>query len=197
MNVLQRFENEFNELVTVAYDTYWELGVLPRNKFSIVLQNTIAQALADKRRTFDLTREDLEQQLTLLWLSYYKQYNSKESKPDTSLKSYMIRRSIWGLRDWLRYEVNVTTEEYTIPEIEEAESEFKIDLMFLLYGVEFVLLKDLSPYERYIIFLKFKEDKSILQMSRILQKDRKVVKSHFDSIIERIKENHRNGLQNK
>ena len=195
MDVLQRFKNEFNELVSVAYDTYWERDVFPKNKFSIVLQDTIAEALSDRKRTFNLTKEDLEQQLALLWLSYYRQYTSKKDKPETSLRSYIIRRSIWGLRDWLKHEVNIVTEEYTIPGAEEEiEDEFKIDLMFLLHGIDFVLLKNLSPYERYIIFLKFKEDKSILQMSHILQKDRRVIKNHFDSIITRIKENHSNGL---
>ncbi len=198
MNVLQRFRNEFEELVSVTYDTYWERDVFPKNKFSIVLQDTIAEALSDRERTFNLTKEDLEQQLALLWLSYYRQYTSKKDKPETSLRGYIIRRSIWGLRDWLKYEVNIVTEEYAIPEAEkEIEDEFKIDLMFLLHGIDFILLKNLSPYERYIIFLKFKEDKSILQMSHILQKDRRVIKNHFDSIITRIKENYSDGLQNK
>jgi len=194
MDVLKRFENEFNELVSVTYDSYWERKVFPKDKFSVVLRDTITNALINKKRTFDLTKEDLEQQLALLWLSYYKQYNSKEDKPETSLKSYIIRRSIWGLRDWLKYEVSVITENFMIPETEVPESEFKIDLAFLFHGVEFTLLKDLSPYERYIIFLKFKEDKSILQMSHILQKDRRMVKSHFDSIIKRIKESYYNEL---
>jgi len=197
MNVLQRFRNEFEELVSVTYDTYWERDVFPKNKFSIALEDTITEALSDRKRTFNLTREDLEQQLALLWLSYHKQYNSKKNKPETSLRSYMIRRSIWGLRDWLRYEVNIVTEEYSIPETEDTENEFRIDLTFLLHGMDFTLLNNLSPYERYIIFLKFKEDKSILQMSHILQKDRRVVKNHFDSIIIKIKENYSDGLQNK
>ena len=78
---------------------------------------------------------------------------------------------------------------FSIPETEDTENEFRIDLTFLLHGMDFTLLNNLSPYERYIIFLKFKEDKSILQMSHILQKDRRVVKNHFDSIIIKIKEN--------
>jgi hypothetical protein len=197
MNVLQRFRNEFEELVSVAYDTYWERDVFPKDKFSIALQDAITEILSDRKRTFNLTREDLEQQLALLWLSYYKQYNSKKNKPEASLRSYIIRRSIWGLRDWLRYEVNIVTEEYSISETEDTENEFRIDLTFLLHGMDFTLLNNLSPYERYIIFLKFKEDKSILQMSHILQKDRRVVKNHFDSIIIKIKENYSDGLQNK
>ena len=132
----------------------------------------------------------------MLWLTYYKQYNLKDKKPETSLRSYILRRSIWGIRDWLKYELSIVTEEFRTEE-EESEIGFKIDLMFLLQGAECVLLRELSPYERYIIFLKFKEEKSILQMSRILQKDRRVIKNHFDSIILKIKENHSNGLQNK
>ena len=73
---------------------------------------------------------------------------------------------------------------------EESEPDFKLDLKFLLTGTNYGPLKSLCGYERYIIFLKFKEDKSILEMSRILQKDRRVVKKHFDLIIEKIKESY-------
>jgi hypothetical protein len=197
MNVLKRFEDEFNELVNTAYDTYWEQDPFPKEKFSVVLKTTLTEALIGKERTFNLTKEDLEQQLSLLWLHYLEQYNSKKNKPGTSVRSYLIRRSIWGLRDWLRYELNITTEEYTPFHEEEVDSEFKIDLMFLLKGTDYHCLKGLSPYERYIIFLKFKEDKSILQMSYILQKDRRVIREHFNSIILKIKENNFNGLQDK
>ena len=198
MDVLQYFKNEFDELVSVAYGAYWELDTFPKNKFSIALQDAISDTLLDKKRTFNLTREDLEQQLALFWLSYTKQYHSKKTKPGTSLKIYLIRRSIWGLRDWLRQEINIVTEEYRpFEEKLEIDNDFKIDLMFLFHGIEASLLKDLSPYERYLIFLKFKEDKSILQMSYILQKDRRIIKNHIDSIIIKLKENHSNGLQNE
>ena len=194
MNVLERFEYEFNELVDVAYNTYWEGDVLLKEKFSVVLHDTLVRSLDTKKRTFQLTKEDLKQHLSLLWLTYYQQYRSK--KPETSIKGYLLKRSIWGLRDWLSYETNIVTECYN-PITPEYESEFKIDLIFLLEGTDYSFLKELSPYERYIIFLKFKEEKSILQMSRILQKDRRVVKNHFDSIILKIKENYSNGLQDK
>ena len=196
MNVLERFEYEFNELVNVTFDTYWELNALPKEKFSTILHKTLLESMGDKKRSFYLTKEELKQHLSLLWLTYYKQYNLKDKKPETSLRSYILRRSIWGIRDWLKYELSIVTEEFRTEE-EESEIGFKIDLMFLLQGAECVLLRELSPYERYIIFLKFKEEKSILQMSRILQKDRRVIKNHFDSIILKIKENHSNGLQNK
>jgi hypothetical protein len=197
MNVLERFKNEFNELVDITYNTYWDSDAFPKEKYSVILHDTLVESLDNRERTFNLTREDLKQHLSLLWLTYYKQYNSKDKKPETSLRSYMIRRSIWGIRDWLKYETNIVTEEYNPSFEKELESDFKIDLMFLLDGTGSVFLRELSPYERYLIFLKFKEDKSILQMSNILQKDRRVVKNHFDSIISKIKENYSNGLQNK
>jgi len=196
MNILERFEYEFNELVNITYDTYWELNPLPREKFSNILCETLKTSLMGKERSFDLSKEDLKQHLSLLWLSYYRQYQSK--KPETSLKGYILRRSIWGIRDWLSYEMNIVTEFYD-PDLKEENFDFgfKLDLIFLLQGSDFNFLKGLSPYERYIIFLKFKEEKSILQMSHILQKDRRVIKNHFDSIILKLKENHSDGLQNK
>ena len=196
MNIVEQFESEFNEFIDVTYKTYWNEDVLPRQNFSSTLHKTLKKSLGNKKRTFDLTKEDLEQHLSLLWLIYEEQYNHKDKKPDATLKTYIIRRSIWGLRDWLSYEINIVTEEYNPRLDEEIEKEFKLDVLFLLEGSECFLLKELSPYERYIIFLKFKEDKSILQMSYILQKDRRVVKKQFDSIISKIKERHFNELQN-
>ena len=193
MNVLQNFQDDFTELVRVTYNTYWDLPVYPKKKFSTVLQTFLIEILKGRELTFDLTKEDLEQELSLLWLSYYKQYTSATSKPDTSLKNYILRRSLWDIRDWIKHHLNIVTVHSVDPEPANGIG-FKIDLMFLLKGTEINLLKNLSPYERYLIFLKFKEEKSILQMSYILQKDRRVVKNHFDLVINKIKENHSNGI---
>ena len=156
----------------------------------------MSEILFNKKRSFYLTKEDLNQHLSLLWLSYYKQYTSKEKKPEVSLRTYLLRRSIWGIRDWLNYETNIITEDAYYTKNELVETGFKLDLKFLIEGTDFQLLSVLSPYERYLIFLKFKEEKSILQMSFILQKDRRIVKKHFDLIMQKIKENSTNGILN-
>ena len=69
---------------------------------------------------------------------------------------------------------------------------FKLNLRFLLEGSNNRLLKDLSGYERYIIFLVFKEEKNMVEMSKILQRDRRAIKNHYEKILERIKGNYEN-----
>lgn len=192
MDVFKKLRKDFNELIKITYNTYWNLSVNPQKNYSIYLIKILEEVLEDKERTFNLSKEDLKQELRTLWLSYQRQYQINEYESDITLRSYIIRRSVWDLRDWIKRHVNVVSVDPTLELEQEDENilEFKLDLMFLLKGTSYGPLKHLCGYERYIIFLKFKEEKSILEMSKILQKDRRIVKKHFDLIIEKIKESY-------
>ena len=67
----------------------------------------------------------------------------------------------------------------------------------MLKGSSSNLLKNLSPYERYIIFLVFKEEKDFVEMSKILQKDRRSIQQHYKKIIEKVKNNNEEALKKR
>jgi hypothetical protein len=189
MDVFKKLRKDFNELVKITYSTYWNLSVDPQKNYSTYLRRILEEVLKDKECTFNLIKEDLEQELRTLWLSYQRQYKINNYELNITLRSYIIRRSVWDLRDWVKRHVNIISVDPNL-EIEEENKnilDFKLDLMFLLRGTNHGPLKYLCGYERYIIFLKFKEEKSILEMSKILQKDRRIIKKHFDLIIEKLK----------
>ena len=190
MNVFLKFKKDFNELIETTYNTYWDLPLIPQKNYSTYLHKILKEVITDSNSDFYLNKEDLKQELCTLWLSYQEQFLVKHEKSQLSLRSYLIRRSLWDLRDWIKKNINIISVDPTFFIEEESEPDFKLDLKFLLTGTNYGPLKSLCGYERYIIFLKFKEDKSILEMSRILQKDRRVVKKHFDLIIEKIKESY-------
>ena len=185
MNSLEKFSEDFDELIEVTYNTYWDLPVIHKKSFSKSLEEIILDIPITNRNSFNLTLNDLRQELSSFWLKYEKQY--KNPKENVALRSYLIRRSIWDIRDWLKRQTNIVVTDPFLGVKNDCVAEFKLDLLFLFEGTNYPPLRILSPYERYIIFLKFKEEKSILQMSKILQKDRRVVKSHFDSIIKKLK----------
>ncbi len=194
MNVLENFKDLFDDLVDMTYDTYWDQELYPKNKSLLALHGNLKELFQNKKRNLDLTKEEIEQQLALLWLGYDKQYYSKKIKPTSSIKGYLTYRSIWGIRDWLKYELNILKEyAYSFPE-EDPIYEFKLDLNFLIKGVNYNLLANLSPYERYLIFLKFNEDKNLKEIAKIVQKDSRMIKKHLNSILYKLKETRADGL---
>ena len=196
MNVLENFKDIFEDLVNITYDTYWDQELYPKAKCLVALQENLHELFKTRKRSLVLTREEIEQQLSLLWLGYEDQYYSNKSKPTSSIRGYLTYRSIWGIRDWLKYELNIIREcQFVYPE-EELEYDFKIDLNFLIKGVNYNLLADLSPYERYLIFLRFNEDKNLKEIARIVQKDSRMIKKHLGSILTKLKDSSHNGLQN-
>ena len=192
MNVLEKFSNDFKEFVKVTYNTYWELPVIHRKKFSKALEEIIINSLKNEERIFDLNIEDLKQEIRFFWLKYEKQYNEEEVKERISLRSYIVRRTIWDIRDWIKKHNKIIKIDYDEVNVNDEYTEFKLNIRFLLKGTNFKLLKNLSPYERYIIFLVFKEEKNMLEMSKILQKDRRIIKIHYHKILEKIRENYKN-----
>ena len=74
MGALNKFHEDFNELVDVTYNTYWGLPVIYRKAYSKALEEAVLETLVNKNSSFDLRLEDLKQQVSLFWINYEKQY---------------------------------------------------------------------------------------------------------------------------
>ena len=59
---------------------------------------------------------------------------------------------------------------------------FKLNVSFLAHGTDFYPLSELSPYERYLIFLKYQEDRNILEIAQVVQKDKMTIQRHLKKI---------------
>jgi hypothetical protein len=62
------------------------------------------------------------------------------------------------------------------------EPGFRLNLPFLARGTDFYPLSELSAYERYLIFLKYKEDRNILEIAQVVQKSKMTVQRHLKRI---------------
>jgi len=129
MNSLDRFSEDFEELIEVTYNTYWNLPVIYRKSFSKSLEQTILNISIHNKHIFDLTMADLRQELSSFWLKYEKQY--KNQKGNVVLRSYIIHRSIWDIRDWLKRHTSIVDIDPTLGVEDNSRAEFKLDLLFL------------------------------------------------------------------
>lgn len=149
---------------------------------------TLARALrevmngVDRRRR--ILKEDISQQLALLWLEYNKEYDIR--KPHVSRRRYLIWRSIWGLKDWLRNELklhDIPVDPWTLPK----EPRQKIDVHFLVAGSKNYPFSLLSPYERYLLFLRFYKDLSLVEMASLMKKSTPTVRKQLTQVIQKLR----------
>jgi hypothetical protein len=132
------------------------------------------------------SREDMEQQLYLLWLVFFASY--ARSKPDVDIEKYLLMRSVWAMRDWVWQQMRVMTTNGGLNG-EVPGYGFTLDMRFLMFGSGFYPLSELSPYERYLIFLRFSHDQSIEEMSKTLHKSRHVVGKQLNKTITKLRRN--------
>ena len=135
----------------------------------------------------NLSKEDLlevSQQFLLYFLEADRQYKTKI--PHVSYRSYITRRIVWGMRDWLIKQSRIVTV-YPYYYFTKERPDLLLDLNFLLYGTQIFPFSILSPYERYLIFLHFREEKSILEISYMVQSKWETVKGHLSSTIDKLR----------
>ena len=68
----------------------------------------------------------------------------------------------------------------------EEEKCLRLDMSFFQERLIFPL-DSLLPYERYLIFLKYKAEKSIVEMAHILQKNRDTVSNQLKRIHDKLR----------
>jgi hypothetical protein len=165
-NVLETYRSDFNDLVETSYRALYSLKPYSDKTPLITLHRYLSE-YSDKTK---IEREDLSQQLACLWLKYSADYDAR--RPAIHIRQYLIRLSVWGLRGWVKRQAHLEKlpAAFFLPEEKkEKDPYFNLDLKFLTQGTSFYPLSELSAYERYLIFLKFKEKKTILEIAYIVQ----------------------------
>ena len=189
MDELNRFRQDFKELVDTAYAAIRKKEKAVNKQHLSVLYNSISYL--DIRQF--VTKEDVEQELRYQWFLAIRSF--QKTKPSVHIRTYLIRRSLWSLRDWARSLSLIKTHDHFIDNIpdttETTHYDFRLDLKFLIHGTEFTPLASLTPYERYLIFLKFREDKSTLEIAEMVQKTYETVYEHINEIIAKVRSNER------
>lgn len=188
--VLKWTEKEFNNVLNVTLDA---MNLISRanipNQYRF-LHRTLSFISSEEDSSFSLEKEDVRQQLNMIWIDCYNSYYLKPKKPNIGFKKYVQRVSTWRLRDWVKKKVHKETVEFTeesFPVLQAEPIPFKIDLAFVAKGNEGALFEELSLEERYVLYLKYNLDKSIVEIGKILQKDRLTVSTHLDLVLDKLR----------
>lgn len=132
-----------------------------------------------------IDKYDLAQQLQLIWLKAKLAYKNSECS-NSCYESYLIRLSVWGIRDWIIKQVHIVTT-YPYYYFTKESPRFLLNLNFLMHGTKIFPYSELSPYERYLIFLHFRDERTIVEIAYIVQKNRNDVAQCLHQTIEKLR----------
>jgi DNA-directed RNA polymerase specialized sigma24 family protein len=180
--IIDKYQTEFKELVNIVERVHNDKETFGLEGHLKALYEELQEIREEYPDPFYLSKVDLKQELYAIWLKLIHRFSTKQ--PACHIKSYLLRCSVWELRDWYKSQAKIVT--YTPILLEEdaseTEYEFALNLSFLMYGTNYFPLCELSAYERYLIFLKFKEEKNILEIAYTVQKGRNCVARHLNEI---------------
>ena len=134
-----------------------------------------------------LEKEDIEQEIYSLYLKFLNDYNTKT--PNASLRSYVISRTIWEVRDWINKLYNSQYPTYTLSVADRASNdpEFKLDLLFLIKGTDLEPFCILNPYERNIVYLYYTREKTLQEVSTLTGRSVPIIRKYIRSILEKLR----------
>ena len=169
-NIIDKYYTDFHLLVETAWRAYNHKSLTNRKKYLLEWGNMIRDI--PRRNRWKIDRKDIEQQLYLLWVKYHKDYLC--DKQVSHIRSYLIRRSMWGLRDWLTLQANVVEKNNPSESFEREDKQ--MSLLDIFGGRE-----DLTIYERYILYL-YTNNYTINHISDILGKHRNTISKELEVI---------------
>jgi DNA-directed RNA polymerase specialized sigma24 family protein len=177
---LDLYRAEFDEIVDTVYQAYERKPLQSGKPYLISLYDSVSQF----EPCYPLERADVSQELVFRWLIFIQKYY--EAKPAITLKQYLIRRSIWTMRDWFKLLMRKPPYETPIVILPKLDS-FVLNSKFLLYGTDVQPFDCLTSYERYLLFLKFKDDRTILEIADAVQKTKKTVRTQLKRIYNKLR----------
>lgn len=142
----------------------------------------------------DYSREDIKADLTLLFLNVLNKYRIVEGVNALHPLTKVFR---WRMKDWFNRKArDIFTKVTYFSDVDESfDSEnlepssdfdepdgFEIDIDWIacpsedLYGK---IYGSLTPYERYLIYMVYKEGKSLSEIASYLDRDKDTVKKHL------------------
>ena len=142
--------------------------------------------------TFTVDKEDVQQELTYMWLKYWKILQKREKgKKYVHPRDYLLSCTVWGMKTWYYSEVIAAShgQEYARSEWEDQSDPppFSLTMRFVTLGTDLKPLDTLDPYERYLIFLMYKMRKNTVEIAHIAQRDRKAITEQLRQIHSRLR----------
>lgn len=183
MTEFDKYSEDFEELVNAVYQAYMGKNPMVNRRDLAGLVKEVQELARKPGSSLNLSRDEIRQELACMWVSFIRSH--RRSNTELHIRQYLIRRSVWGLRDWIRKESRILCKAPTSPPREAPA--FRLNFSFLLSGETWPPLAPLNAYQRYLIYLKFVEDKDILRIAQHLHKDRHVVSRQLSETLRLIR----------
>src|SRR3990167_11481597 len=137
MEELQKYRADFNEIVETVDRAYRRKPLQSYKKHLIILYRSLVKF----NSVYPLERSDIEQELAYRWILFSRKYH--QAKPSIGIRSYLVQRSMWAMRDWFRLLMRQPVIVYQNRPIEVEL--FRLDFKFLVYGTEVEPFNLLTP----------------------------------------------------
>lgn len=187
-NPIDLYQKDFNRIVKVAWQAYLDLKQQSRRSLEWIYNRdiqykksllniyyTLTKIQIPINIRLDLELEDLKQELSLKWIEWYRKFqNQKHHK--TSLRDYLYQCSKFGLETYFISQFFVQVDSFQ-QSSQLSTQPLCLDLKFLVQGSS--LFSELLPFERYLLFLKYKQEKSIIDIAYTVQKDKGTVRKQL------------------
>ena len=168
LGVIHQFKKEFEGLVDTVFAASQKKKYSPQSSYEKALLSKLRRIHTEN--IFSLDREDISQELSLIWLRIL---SGKKTKKQ-SLKPYLLRLSVFELITWYRTQKRIFDRQ-PIPTIDYITIK---DSYYLFIGES----NTLTSFEYYLIYLRFIQDLSIMDITKKIKKDKRTTKKLFDQI---------------
>lgn len=178
-SIFYKFEKDFNQIADTTYLAYTDKN-LPSNTPLYLIK--WAQKIREIPRLnhFIFERGDLIQQMVMLWICYEQVWNTGKHG-HTTKKAYIIKRTLWDIRDWLIQEGKVMDRDLEYkPDISEEDDE-KYGMEWLCYGGA-----GLAPYERYLVYLMSSQHLTVKGIADVVGRSHHTVAKDLSEIISKM-----------
>ena len=160
MDIFHQYHTEFINLVDA-------LSTIHNRNRTKKLTNYCAAFCFQLRKLPDIdsfypSREDISQELYLIWLQLKKQWDKHPSQ--STLRSFLIQRSIWALRDWVKLQIR----DRKIPtDIFSYVEKSVPNLSWLLSRTDL----DITSFEKFILYRYFILGETKEKISEVIDRD--------------------------
>lgn len=206
MDPFVKFKEDFDNIVEIVWQVHTrqfsshflsyhqrELDISPLTVSSHlkILKKELLRIRETYSGSFSIEKEDIRQQLRYLWLKQLESFRGK--KKDYLVRDHLLSCTPWGMKTWYYQEVIGMSQSndpeteclypyQTIPSPSDLmEYLLKLEPSFFVQDPPFPFCA-LTPYEKYLIYLQYQGEKTIVDIAYIVQKDRGVVSRQLKKI---------------
>jgi hypothetical protein len=167
---IQSYRSLFTTTINIVWDVLSGLSIsYPRgyrqNLSDAIKRVTPPGYYPTSERNFIIEKDDLRQQLSLIWCRTLQRCGDKDK---IYIKKQIMRFSIFGMRQWIKEQVRVIRIGPN-PIYDSKEFPIKINLKFLTKGTDIFPYCYLTKRDRYELYLHFNNEISINDMVYIVR----------------------------